>query len=58
MSLKDKFYEWLAYKLPTKLCYFVYFRVHGFATSHCHGNKHPSETDWLQAIECWEAHAK
>lgn len=54
-SLMDKFYWWIAFKLPKRLVYHAYIRLHAYAT--CQkpwSGRHPSECTWDEAVKVWE----
>ena len=51
----EKLLGLIANVLPKKLCYFVYVRVHAYATGKngC-PTKHPDEVTWSMALDVWE----
>jgi len=50
----ERFLVWLAWKLPNRLCYWAYMRVHAHATCTDYRDKHPDEVTWSQAAVSWE----
>ena len=51
----EKFYQWLAFKLPKRLVYWCYIRVHSYATTtEEFKDKTPDEVNWHQALEAWK----
>lgn len=48
------FWQWLANRLPKKLCYFAYIRIHAHATCTEYRNYTPNEVTWDMALKCWE----
>ena len=54
-----KFYEWLAYKLPTRLVYFCYIRFMAFVTTRDEGEKlSPDEMTFSLANDIWQRYNK
>jgi hypothetical protein len=51
--MKFEFYQWLANKLPKKLIYFSYIRLHAHATCTKYSDRHPDEVNWREALEAW-----
>ncbi len=51
----EKFYQWLANRLPRKLVYFAYIRLHAAATTGKYSHRCPDEVDWSEALKAWEA---
>lgn len=50
----DKFYQWLAFRLPKRLAYWCYIRIHSYATVTKFKDKIPDEVTWHQALEAWK----
>jgi hypothetical protein len=52
----DRFCRWLAFKLPKRVVYHAYIRLHAYATSGDRpgARKHPDETTWSEAVAVWE----
>ncbi len=47
--------QWLAWKLPSKVCYFALIRVWAKATTGKYSSKTPDEITWSDALKAWEA---
>lgn len=55
MENMEKLYQWVAYRLPQRLVYFVFIRFWANATTIDEGrNMTPDEMTWTKAIELWE----
>lgn len=48
------FWQWLAGKLPRKLCYYAFIRVYANATSGMYGNDYVGDVSWDVALKRWE----
>lgn len=53
LDLMTKFYSWLAYKLPKKLVYHAYIRLHVWSTVEVYTGKTPEEVTWTDACSAW-----
>ena len=51
--MSEKFWAWLAYKVPKRLAYWCYVRVHSHSTVTKFTDKHPSEVNCFEAMEAW-----
>jgi len=49
--LPEKFWFWLARRLPRKLVYFAIIRAWAYATGAVHTNKTPSEVTWDMVLK-------
>ena len=51
----DEFCRWLAFKLPRRIVYHAYIRLHAAATGEPkHASKHPDDVRWTDALDAWE----
>lgn len=50
----DKFYTWVAQKLPNKIVYFCAIRVWAYATTTPYDKTHPSQIRVITALKRWE----
>jgi hypothetical protein len=51
----NKFYQWVADKLPKKLVYFCYIRFMAYVTTHGEGERMtPNEIGFSKAVDIWE----
>lgn len=50
----DKFWRWIAWRLPKGLAYWVYIRVFAYATT-VHSTKAPDELTYSDTMKAWEA---
>lgn len=46
--------QWIAWKLPRRVVYFAYIRLHSYATCTKYSDKTPNEVDWSMALNTWE----
>lgn len=49
----DKLCQWLAWRLPRRLAYWAFIRVHSHATCTVYRDKSPDEITWVQAAAAW-----
>jgi predicted AAA+ superfamily ATPase len=54
MSLKEKFYRWLSYKLPKELVYFASIRMWARATTGEYSSDDATTITMSDAIKAWE----
>ncbi len=49
--------QWIAWKLPRRVVYFAYIRLHAAATTGRFSNRTPDEVTWSEAVKAWEANS-
>lgn len=52
--MKDRFYKWLAWKLPRGLVMWCWYRVAAHATQGPWGSENPCDVKMMDAIARWE----
>lgn len=50
----ERFYAWLAYRLPKRLAYWCYVRVHSYATVTEFTDRTPEEVNCFEAMKAWK----
>jgi len=55
--MKNKFYVWLAYKLPHSLVYYAAIRMFAHATSGEYSDQEVPATTVMEALARWETKA-
>ncbi len=50
----ERFYMWLAWKLPPRLAMWAYFRIFAFATQGVYGSTDCSQITAMEVIKRWE----
>ncbi len=47
----DRICIWIAWLQPKRLAYWVYIRVHSYATTHKYSDTHPDDVTWSMALK-------
>jgi hypothetical protein len=54
MTRADRFWSWLAWKLPRRLAYWASIRVSAYATMGEYGNTSPNDISIMDALRRWD----
>ena len=50
----ERFCQWLADRLPRRVVYFAYIRLHAWVTTREFSNLEPDAVTWSMAVKSWE----
>ena len=52
--MSERFYQWLAWKLPRRVALWCYIRVMAHATTTIYSDQHPDDVGYSAAYKAWE----